>query len=46
MRIRSMMAFKLSLYASTLVGSRLIWYWRTKPPTLATSATPSTEASQ
>ena len=27
------------------LGSTSIWYWRTTPPTLATSATPGTELS-
>ena len=34
------------LYARSLVGFRLTWYCRTKPPTLATSATPSTLRNQ
>ena len=29
-------------YARRRLGSTVIWYWRTKPPTLATSATPGT----
>ena len=29
-----------SPYARSRFGSTVIWYWRTKPPTLATSETP------
>ncbi len=28
--------------AASRTGSTVIWYWRAKPPTVATSATPST----
>jgi len=35
--------FAVEVVSAQLHGSRSIWYCRTKPPTLATSATPGTE---
>ena len=32
-------------YARSRFGSTVIWYWRTNPPTLATSETPGTAVS-
>jgi len=37
--------FEGDVVSLSLMGSRSIWYCFTKPPTLATSATPGTELS-